>query len=234
MESTGKALVESGVVPDFVTRMGIKYLLGKTSQSLKRPTVQEQEAAKRDYIMALKQRDIAYNTKEANEQHYEVPTEFFDLCLGPHKKYSCCLFDNTNDLAEAELKMLELYTQRAQIQDGMSILELGCGWGSLSLFLAQKYPNSRILGISNSKTQREYIMQRAELLGLTNLEIQTHDANELQMDRQFDRIMTIEMFEHMKNYSELLNRVGSWLVPETGRLFIHVFCHRDMPYGILI
>jgi cyclopropane fatty-acyl-phospholipid synthase-like methyltransferase len=219
------ALIESGVVPDFITRIGIRKLLSNRVEQCEMAAPNKVE-----YIKGLKERNIALNTQEANEQHYEVPTEFFKLSLGPNLKYSCCLFEDTEDLGDAELKMLDLYAKRAQIEDGMSILELGCGWGSLTLYLAKKYPNSNITGLSNSKTQKIHIMDRAQELGLTNIEIITADLNEHQMEREFDRVVTIEMFEHMKNYNDVFEKVSKWIKPDTGRMFVHVFCHKDQPY----
>lgn len=154
------------------------------------------DAAKRDYINGLKKKEtIAICTDEANEQHYEVPTRFFELCLGENLKYSCGLWEcGAQTLEESEIAMLEDYCIKAQVQDGMKILDLGCGWGSLSLFLAKKYPNSSITGLSNSSTQRESIMAKAQALGLTNLQILTRDMNTVQLSETFDRIISIEMF----------------------------------------
>ncbi|TPX55436.1 hypothetical protein PhCBS80983_g05316 [Powellomyces hirtus] len=225
LSSIYEPALDQGLVPDFVLRRGIRHLLS-------RRVAQLQQADKVSYIKALKEREaIADNTKEANEQHYEVPTEFFKLCLGERMKYSCCLFeDGANTLNEAEVKMMELYAQRAGLVDGMTVLDLGCGWGSLSLFLAERFPNSKITGLSNSATQRESILQMAADRGLTNVEIITGDINYYAMDRTFDRIFSIEMFEHMKNYSALFTKISKWIKPETGRLFVHVFAHQTTPY----
>ena len=222
-------LIESGYVPDFVTRVGIRKLLSNRVKQC-----QAAKAHKVEYIKELKEREIAINTKDANEQHYEVPSVFFDLSLGPHLKYSSCLFDNTNDLGQAELDMLALYAERAGVEDGMSILDLGCGWGSNTLYLAQRFPTSKITGLSNSKSQKDFILNKANSLGLKNVEIITADINTHEMDREFDRVITIEMFEHMKNYKKLLAKVSHWVKPETGRLFIHVFCHKDCPYDFKV
>ncbi|KAI8924802.1 S-adenosyl-L-methionine-dependent methyltransferase [Entophlyctis helioformis] len=211
-------VLDTGYVPDFLLRQGIRTLLAKRARSLTYPRAREQ---------------IAIHTKEANEQHYEVPTEFFRLSLGKRFKYSACLFegaDAARTLDEAETAMLDLYVQRAGVEDGMRILDLGCGWGSLSLYLAERFPNARIVGLSNSSTQREYIMGQAEARGFKNVEIRTGDVAEYTMADQFDRIISIEMFEHMKNYESLFAKVSSWLVPVTGRLFVHVFAHKAMPY----
>ena len=223
------ALIETGYVPDFLTRIGIRKLLSNRVKQC-----QQAKSSKVEYIKNLKEREIAINTKDANDQHYEVPSVFFNLSLGPRLKYSSCLFENTNDLGQAELDMLALYAERAGVEDGMSILDLGCGWGSNTLYLAERFPNSKITGLSNSKSQKEFIMTRAAALGLDNIEIISADINNHQMDREFDRVITIEMFEHMKNYKELLGKVSKWIKPETGRLFIHVFCHKDCPYDFIV
>ncbi|KAJ3168030.1 hypothetical protein HDU88_001978 [Geranomyces variabilis] len=217
--------LDQGLVPDFVLRRGIRHLLS-------RRVAQLAASDKVSYIKGLKLRDeIAYATKEANEQHYEVPTEFFRLCLGERMKYSCCLFeDGANTLDEAEVKMMELYAQRAGLIDGMSVLDLGCGWGSLTLFLAERFPNSKITGLSNSSGQRESILAVAKERGFVNVEIITADINTFDMDRTFDRVFSIEMFEHMKNYSALFTKISKWIAPDTGRLFVHVFAHRSTPY----
>jgi cyclopropane-fatty-acyl-phospholipid synthase len=173
---------------------------------------------------------IAVATAAANDQHYEVPAEFFRLVLGPHLKYSCCLWpDGVDSLAEAEAAMLALTCERAGIEDGMRILDLGCGWGSLAVWLAEHYPASQVLAVSNSHGQRAFIIERARAKGLLNLEVRTADLNDFAPAERFDRIVSVEMFEHMRNYRRLLARVASWLTPR-GRLFLHVFCHREHPY----
>eukprot|EP00884_Botryococcus_braunii_P011616 jgi/Botrbrau1/20455/Bobra.145_2s0019.1 len=182
------------------------------------------------FVEELKQMPIAINTDAANEQHYEVPSEYFLKVLGKHLKYSCCLYPcKTTSLDDAEEAMLELYCQRAQLDDGMDILDLGCGWGSLSLFLAEKYPNSQVLGVSNSSTQKALIDERAQRAGLKNLKIVTADIVRLEMDKKVDRILSIEMFEHMKNYQKLMQKISTWLKPG-GMLFVHIFVHRSIPY----
>jgi len=181
---------------------------------------------------------VAEQTEKANEQHYEVSTEFILSCLGPYAKYSSCLYPTGKEtLAEAEVLMLNSYCEKAQLVDGLDILDLGCGWGSLSLFLAERYPKSRITGLSNSSTQKAYIDATAKGKGLTNLTIVTADVNYHDFDEteRFDRILSIEMFEHMKNYHALLRKVASWLKPHSAAhgdslLFVHIFCHRTTPY----
>ncbi len=174
---------------------------------------------------------VAEQVAAANEQHYEMPAKFLGLFLGPRRKYSGCLWpDGVDDLAAAEEAMLALTCERAGVQDGMEILDLGCGWGSLSLWLAERYPAARILGVSNSHGQREWIEAQRDRRGLTSrLEIVTADVNEFATDRRFDRVLSIEMFEHMRNWQELLRRVSAWLAPG-GKAFVHVFSHRTLPY----
>ena len=163
----------------------------------------------------------------ANAQHYDMPAPFYDLCLGVHRKYSCCHWDDASDLDTAESNALELSARHADLQDGQDILELGCGWGSFTLWMAQRYPNSRITAISNSHGQRESIERSARERGLHNIEVRTVDVNVLELDTQFDRIVSIEMMEH-GNWPRLLRLVRSWLRPDAA--FVHVFCHRTTPY----
>ena len=227
-------VLDRGILPDFLVRQGVRHLLSRRLSQLDHGSITQNDAVKTAYIQNLKSTEtIALHTKDANEQHYEVPTEFFQLCLGERLKYSSCLFEQgAKTLDQAEVAMLELYVQRAGIEDGMSILDLGCGWGSLCLFLCERFPNSPIYALSNSSTQREFIMEKASQKGFKNLQVFTGDINAFDMpsNQTFDRILSIEMFEHMKNYESLFSKVASWLVPETGRLFVHVFAHKEMPY----
>jgi cyclopropane-fatty-acyl-phospholipid synthase len=223
------ALLEKNLLPDWLVRIGIRRLL---AQRLR------EEAAAGDprgrlpsYVADLDGRPIAEDTPAANLEHYEVPTAFFQCCLGKRLKYSGCLYPTgAESLGEAEEAMLGLYVERARIADGQDILELGCGWGSLSLYLAERFPGSRITGVSNSRTQKEYIDGEARRRGLANLRIITCDMNtfEIEADR-FDRVVSVEMFEHMKNYRALLARVARWLRPG-GFLFVHIFTHRHLAY----
>jgi cyclopropane-fatty-acyl-phospholipid synthase len=173
---------------------------------------------------------IAPVPHKANEQHYEVPAEFFKNVLGPHLKYSSCWWPNqVNDLADAEHAALKVTCERAGIAPGMRILELGCGWGSLTLWMADRFPDCRIVAVSNSASQRAHICAQALHRNLTNVEVITCDMNQFDIDERFDRIVSVEMFEHMRNYRKLLRRVHDWLRPG-GRLFLHIFCHRATPY----
>jgi cyclopropane-fatty-acyl-phospholipid synthase len=169
-------------------------------------------------------------TPTANEQHYEVPAEFFQRVLGPRMKYSCCLYSTGSEsIAEAEEAMLRLSCERAQLQDGLEILELGCGWGSLTLWMAEHYPHSRITAVSNSHSQREFILGRAAERGLTNLSVITADMRTFDTSAQYDRVVSVEMFEHMRNYHQLLTQISRWLRTD-GKLFVHIFCHRQASY----
>jgi cyclopropane-fatty-acyl-phospholipid synthase len=173
---------------------------------------------------------IAVHTAAANQQHYEVPSEFYKLVLGPNLKYSSAYFaPGVDTLEAAERYMLDLTAKRARLEDGQRVLELGCGWGSLSLFMARRFPNCRITGVSNSSTQKEHIDEQAKQRGLTNLEVVTCDINEFDISEKFDRVVSVEMFEHMRNWAELLRRVAGWMTPDA-LLFIHIFTHSRFPY----
>ncbi len=226
---------ERGLIPDGLTRLGMRMLM-KTrlaQQGLGGPEAVIARLSK--MVRELRESPIAIETLAANQQHYEVPAEFFHRHLGPCLKYSSCLYENgTESLAEAEIAMLELVAKRAGLKDGMRILDLGCGWGSFSLWAAKRFPGARITGLSNSQGQREFIEQQAGERGLSNLSIITANVVEFDFEKTalgegFDRVVTIEMFEHMKNYAELLAKVASWLKPD-GLLFVHVFAHREFAY----
>jgi cyclopropane-fatty-acyl-phospholipid synthase len=218
-------LLEQNLLPDWLVRRGIRRLLARR---LREERGRYQPAA---YAADLAERPVAEETRAANEQHYEVPTAFYRFCLGPRLKYSGCLYPTgTESLGQAEEAMLALYVERAQLADGQEILELGCGWGSLSLYLAERFPAARITGVSNSRTQKEFIDAEAARRGLGNLRIVTSDMNAFTAEAgRFDRVVSVEMFEHMKNYRVLLARVAGWLKPD-GRLFVHIFTHRNLSY----
>jgi cyclopropane-fatty-acyl-phospholipid synthase len=224
-------LLAKNLLPDAAVRLGIRNLLAKKLREEDRGDVEKQQAALLDFIADLDQRPIAIKTDEANEQHYEVPTEFFQLCLGPRLKYSSGYWPREDTtFAESEEAMLALTCERAELADGQHILELGCGWGSLTLWMAEKYPNARITGVSNSRTQREFIEAEAARRGLGNVTILTVNMNTFEAGAEaFDRVVSVEMFEHMKNYRRLMARVASWLKPD-GRLFVHIFTHKDYAY----
>jgi cyclopropane-fatty-acyl-phospholipid synthase len=217
--------VETTPLPDPVTRLGIDFLVGQTRRKLAAAPPNEQTFA-RD----MTAHPIAEHTDLANEQHYELPPAFFGLTLGPHRKYSCCLYPTGKEsLAEAELIALEETVKHAGLVDGQDILELGCGWGSLTLFMAERFPHAKIVAVSNSVPQRAHIMAQAMAAGLTNVTVVTADMNDFAPGADFDRVVSVEMFEHMANWETLLERVRGWLRPD-GRLFVHVFTHRSQPY----
>eukprot|EP00586_Coscinodiscus_wailesii_P005405 CAMPEP_0172486002 /NCGR_PEP_ID=MMETSP1066-20121228/14332_1 /TAXON_ID=671091 /ORGANISM="Coscinodiscus wailesii, Strain CCMP2513" /LENGTH=424 /DNA_ID=CAMNT_0013251649 /DNA_START=137 /DNA_END=1408 /DNA_ORIENTATION=- len=229
-------LIYSGLIPDSLVRLGIRIRLSDHLNLLETASVEDDLTKKLAIIEELKSLPVAIDTDKANEQHYEVPAAFYDMCLGPRKKYSSGLWEGRDcSFEESEVKMLELYCVRAGVKDGMKIVDLGCGWGSLTLFLAEKYPNLKITSISNSHSQREYILKTAERRGLAveNINVITCNVNDdqgaLDVVRDNDLVMSIEMFEHMKNYSILLRKVNSFLSP-TGKLFIHIFTHKTFTY----
>ena len=224
-------LLAKGLLPDAVVRMGIRNLLAKKLRDETRSDAIAQGEALAAFVEELKSSPIAVKTAEANEQHYEVPTEFFRLVLGPRMKYSSGYWPRANTtFAESEEEMLALSCARAELADGMDVLELGCGWGSLTLWIAEKFPGSRITGVSNSATQREHIEAEAARRGLANVRILTADMNIFEAgDGGFDRVVSVEMFEHMKNYRLLMAKVARWLRPG-GKLFVHIFTHREFAY----
>ena len=215
------------MVPDYLLRRGVR------NQGKQRLQMMKDTDLKQEYLTFLKEAssgEIAIHTDDANNQHYEVDSEFFQYCLGKNLKYSSCYWnDDTSSLDEAEEIMLDLYCKRAKIKDGMTILDVGCGWGSLSLYLAQKYPKSKITGVSNSNSQRKFIEEVAYERGLQNLKIITKDINSFNADEKFDRVISIEMFEHTKNSKKLMNSINKWLNSD-GLFFMHVFAHKDNPY----
>lgn len=216
------------LIPESLIRNRIRRLL---AQRLREEYAIK--AAKEDYRSfikkALSSGPVAIHTNKANEQHYELPARFYELVLGSHLKYSSGHWKNAKDLSSAEEEMLELTCRRANIIDGMEILELGCGWGSLTLYLARKYPSSKITAVSNSHSQAEFINTKASEERLNNIKVITSDINVLEMEKQFDRIISVEMFEHMRNYELLLAKVSSWMKPDA-KLFIHIFTHKELAY----
>ena len=223
-------LAERRWLPDAAVRWGIRRLLRRRLVEQERISGEAAERRTEQFVAELRASPLRVAADEANQQHYEVPAEFFQRCLGRRLKYSCCLFEQPGTtLDEAEEAMLRLTCQRAQLADGMEILELGCGWGSLSLWMAEHYPNARIVAVSNAHSQKRFIESRCQQLGLENLQVITADMADFQTSRQFDRVVSVEMFEHMRNYEELLGRIAGWLRPE-GKLWVHVFCHRRFAY----
>lgn len=229
--ATALKLVEKGYVPDNLTRRGIRRLLELRLRQESSPTPDAERARFERLVAELRRAPVAVCTEDANSQHYEVPAAFFQQVLGPHLKYSCCLWDDgISDLASAEAAMLRLTCQRAQLEDGQRILELGCGWGSLTLWIARHYPAATIVAMSNSASQREFILERASREGLRNVQVVTADINRFEPEgASFDRVVSVEMFEHVRNHQVLLRRIRSWLAP-AGKLFVHIFCHRRYAY----
>lgn len=224
------SLAERGLLPDSVIRYGIRRLLAQRIAGLPIGDAISADAYLSRFMNDLGKSVIAPLAEKANQQHYEVPTAFFQKALGLRLKYSSCFWDETvQTLDEAEVTALRITCEHANLTDGQDILELGCGWGSLTLWMAEHYPNSRIVAVSNSRPQRAFISERAAERGLVNVEVLTRDMNEFDIDRRVDRIVSVEMFEHMRNWPDLFGRVASWLKPE-GQFFMHVFCHRALPY----
>jgi cyclopropane-fatty-acyl-phospholipid synthase len=223
-------LVDSGLIPEPVLRAGIRAVCALRLRQERR-TIEDQQARHEALVAELRTSEIAIATGAANAQHYEVPAALFQAVLGPHLKYSSCYWPpGTTTLGEAEAAMLELTAQRAELADGQDVLDLGCGWGSFSLWAAARFPRSRFTAVSNSQSQRQFIEAEAAARGLSNLTVRTADVRTLLLTaRGFDRVVSIEMFEHMRNYEVLLRRIADWLRPD-GRLFVHVFAHRHHAY----
>ena len=217
------SIAELGLIPDVFIKTAVRFI---TKKRLNESGIHEN---KLNVIKSISEGGIAEKTDDANEQHYEVPPEFFKYALGKNLKYSCSFFDKTDSLDEAEKSMLELYIERADIQEGHDILDLGCGWGSFSLYVAEKYPSVSITAVSNSKDQIAFIQNEAKRRGLFNIKASKMDVNNLDLDNKFDRIVSIEMFEHLRNYKLILNSLNSLLKPD-GRLFVHIFCHKELTY----
>ena len=219
------------LLPDPLLLLGSRIATQRRLKSEREGGVEAQEDRLRSLVWHMSHGPILEVPERASVLHHELPAEFYALFLGPRHKYSCGLWRaGTTDLAAAEEAMLELTCERAQIEDGMDILDLGCGWGSLSLWLGERYPNARVTGISSSAAHRDHITQQAAERGITNVEIVTQDANTYDPQRTVDRVLSIELFEHMRNWKELLRRISTRLKPDTGRAFVHVFSHRSLAY----
>ena len=225
---------EAGMVPDRVIRLGIRRLLDRKRQEIRADNIEHAADLTNRFVEMMNESPIALVPELANEQHYEVPAAFFEQVLGRHRKYSCSFWGpDTGNLDEAETAALEMTVQRAGIVDGLSILDLGCGWGSLSLWIAEHFPNASVVSVSNSQSQRDYIVAQAESRGLDNIDVYVRDMNDFEPGRTFDRIVSVEMFEHMRNYRELFHRIGTWL-NDDGRFFMHIFTHRTTPYEFIV
>jgi cyclopropane-fatty-acyl-phospholipid synthase len=221
---------ENSQLPDSVIRFGIKRLLRQRLQSLRSGNPAEQEEGLWDFISEMRKAVVAVDTDAANKQHYEVPSEFYESVLGSHMKYSSAFYPKgTETLSEAEDAMLRLMEKRTQLEDGQRVLDLGCGWGSFSLWAAARFPKSQFLAISNSRTQKQWIDLQSQRRGISNLRVETQNAIHLELKEDFDRIVSVEMFEHMRNWESLLSKLASHLAKD-GKLFIHIFTHREHPY----
>ncbi len=223
-------LVDAGLLPDAVIRAGIRRLLRQRLVDEQRGGPEATWERQRHLWRRLDQGPVAEQVEAANAQHYEVPPALFGWMLGPHLKYSACLWEpGTTTLAQAEAAMLARTCERADLADGQRILELGCGWGSLTLWMAERYPAARIVAVSNSRDQGAHLRQQAEARGLANVQVVTADMNTFAPEGTFDRVVSVEMFEHMRNHRELMRRISTWLAPG-GRLFVHIFTHRELSY----
>ena len=231
-DSTSLAIgwIEQGLVPDSVIRTGIRRLLKQRLVEIEAGNAAAAAELSEAFVAGLQQAPVALVPDKANEQHYEVPARFFAEVLGQHRKYSSCWWpDGIHTLDHAEAAALTATCERAELIDGQDILELGCGWGSLTLWMAERYPSSRITAVSNSHSQRTHIEAEVARRRLSNVRVITNDMNTFDNAERFDRIVSVEMFEHMRNWPELFRRASGWLKPR-GRFFMHVFVHRTTPY----
>ncbi|MGD8834111.1 MAG: cyclopropane-fatty-acyl-phospholipid synthase family protein [Desulfobacteraceae bacterium] len=224
-------LADRGKLPDPLIRLGIKFLDYQRLAIEEKGGVEQQLKRKQRFIEHMRRSPIAVETDMANAQHYELPPNFFRQVLGAHMKYSGCYWpEQVHKLDDAEARSLELVGRRAQLHDGLRVLELGCGWGAFSLWAAQRFPNSRFTAVSNAASQRNFIEEQCRVRSIANLQVLTADMNHFEPTGRYDRIVSIEMFEHMRNWEGLLARISTWLKPE-GRLFIHLFSHKDAVYA---
>lgn len=223
-------VIDRDVLPDVVLRAGIRRLLQSRLAQEDTGSAERNQTRLMQWVATLRESPIAIDTATANEQHYELPAAFFERVLGPRMKYSSALWtDGVETLEQAETAMLELTTFRGGLEDGMRVLDLGCGWGSLSLWIAEHFPRCEVVSVSNSAPQRMFIEACARRRGLRVPHVVTADMNGFEAQGRFDRVFSIEMFEHMRNYGALLAKIGRWLTPD-GRLFVHIFTHRQFAY----
>ena len=223
-------LAEKKLIPDFVIRQGIRILLKKRIHSLVSNNPEKNIQDKIQFITKMNLSSIAIVPELANEQHYEIPADFYNYCLGKHKKYSSCYWaEKTRNLDEAELLSLKLSSKHAKLTNGLNILELGCGWGSLTLWMAKQYPKSNITAVSNSSSQKLYILDQAKKRKLKNISVITEDMNKFNPKARYDRVVSVEMIEHMRNHKKLFQKIASWLKPD-GLFFMHIFVHKSQPY----
>jgi cyclopropane-fatty-acyl-phospholipid synthase len=223
-------LAEKGILPDFFIRLGIRKLCGQRLTDANDLSLKAREEKHQKWVDILMESPIALVPEKANEQHYEVPPRLFELVLGAKLKYSSGYWpQGTSTLDDSEVEMLKLTSKRAALSDGQEVLELGCGWGSLTFHMALTYPNSKITAVSNSNDQRQFIEKKCDELKIKNIKVITADMNDFSSEKTFDRVVSIEMFEHMRNYDELLKRVSEWLKKD-GKLFVHIFSHKEIAY----
>ena len=230
MQSMALKLSEKGLLPDRVIRAGIRHQLRARLNEINAKSIEQSTITETLMLNSMHNAPIAEVPELANDQHYEVPADFFNAVLGKHNKYSCAYWPKkVTTLDQAEDAALSKTVQRAQLANGQRILELGCGWGSLSLYMAKHFPNSNIVAVSNSNSQAEFIRRQASQKNLRNLEVITCDMNSFKADGLFDRVISVEMFEHMRNWQALFRNINQWLQPE-GLFFMHIFVHRSTPY----
>jgi cyclopropane-fatty-acyl-phospholipid synthase len=224
---------ELGWVPKPIVRHGIRKLIKLRLDEISAYDCESNRYAARSFQDEMRNSAVTVLTDKANEQHYEVPPEFFENILGPRLKYSACYWDDeTKDLEQAERNALRISCERARLRDGQRILALGCGWGSLTVWMAEHYPNATITAVTNSADQHAYLENRLSERGITNVSILRRDVAKIDLETRFDRVVSIEMFEHVRNFEALFARISRWLEPD-GFLFMHIFCHRSVPYPFI-
>jgi len=221
--------LDRGLFPDMVLRWGVRSRCRELLSAARKKSCEKHQEDFEALLAILEESPVAVETASANEQHYELPAAFFEKVLGPRLKYSSCYWEERDDLATAEERMLQLTCARAELADGQRILELGCGWGSLTLFMAENYPSAQITAVSNSRSQREFILKRAREKGLSNVDVLTADMNSFAPPAQYDRIVSVEMFEHLRNYRVFFRRLHTALA-SGGKIFIHIFAHQSEPF----
>ncbi len=227
----GITLAENGFIPDFIIRKGIRNLCIQRLNDIASDNCEISSQIRQIFFETMETAEIAPLAEMANDQHYEVPAAFFNFVLGKNRKYSSCYWPNgVHNLDDAEDMALSETLRHAELEDGHEILELGCGWGSLSILMAKRFPKSKITSVSNSNSQRKFIMDEASKLGLQNLNVITCDMNSFDTNATYDRVVSVEMFEHMRNYDRLFEKISRWLNPN-GKFFMHIFCHKSVPYA---